>query len=223
MSRTLRVDAGGEIYHCLNRAVGRQAIFHTDEDYRLFENILQEVVDITGMRILAYAIMPNHFHLVLHPKNDGDLSEFMKRITVTHTQRYRVATKTVGEGSVYQGRYKSFIIQNGSHLFTVLRYVERNPLAAKLTRDPLEWRYSSVYRRYRGNEEEKRLLYPWVCDEPMDYLEVLKNPLSAKEVDKIELSERKGLPLGDSEHVLSLVEKYGLASTTRGKRRPKKG
>jgi putative transposase len=222
MSRTLRVDVGGEIYHCLNRAVGRQTIFHTDKDYQLFEKILQEVVDITGMRILAYAIMPNHFHLVLHPRNDGDLSEFMKRITVTHTQRYRVATKTVGEGSVYQGRYKSFIIQNGGHLFTVLRYVERNPFAANLTKDPLEWKYSSVYRRYRGSSEEKKLLCQWICEEPDDYLEVLRNPLSAREVEKIELSEQKGVSFGDMEHVLTLVKKYGLGSTMRGKGRPKK-
>ncbi len=221
MPRRLRIDVGNEIYHCLNRAVGRQTIFKNDKDYQLFENILQEVVDITEMRILAYSIMPNHFHLILHPRNDGDLSEFMKRLTVTHTQRYRVATKTVGQGAVYQGRYKSFITQDDKHLFTVLRYVERNPLTAQLVNNPLEWRFGSVYRRYKGTLKEKLLLSSWVCKEPENYLELLTQALTPKEIERIELSERKGLPFGDEEHVLTLVEKYSLQSTLREKGRPK--
>ena len=221
MPRPLRIDVGNEIYHCLNRAVGRQAIFKGDKDYELFEKILQEVVDITEMRILAYSIMPNHFHLILHPRNDGDLSEFMKRLTVTHTQRYRVATKTVGQGAVYQGRYKSFITQDDKHLLTVLRYVERNPLTAQLVDNPLEWRFGSVYRRYKGTFKEKQLLSPWVCKEPENYLEILTQALTLKEIERIELSERKGLPFGDEEHVLKMVEKYNLQSTLREKGRPK--
>jgi len=222
MPRQLRVDIGGEVYHCVNRAVGRQTIFKEDKDYRLFELILQEVVDSTNMRILAYCIMPNHFHLVLYPENDGDLSDFMKRITVTHTQRYRVATQTVGEGPLYQGRYKSFIVQNDTYLFTALRYVERNPVTAKLVKDPLGWKYGSVYRRYKGTADDKRLLFPWVCDEPEDYLQLLAQPLTAREIEKIARSEMKGTPLGDDNYILTTVGKYGLCSTMREKGRPKK-
>ncbi len=222
MARSLRIDTGGEIYHCINRAVGRQTIFKEDKDYRLFENTLQEVVDVTGMRILAYSIMPNHFHLVLYPESDGDLSEFMKRLTGAHTQRYRVATRTVGEGPLYQGRYKSFIIQDDSHLFTVLRYVERNPLTAGLVKEPLSWKYGSVYRRYNGTEKEKQLLSPWICDEPNNYLQALSQSLTVKEIEKIKRSETKGVPFGDSEYVLSIVEKYGVSSILREKGRPRK-
>lgn len=222
MPRPLRIDVGGELYHCINRAVGRQTIFKDEKDFRLFEEILQEVVDGTDMRILAYCIMPNHFHLVLFPRNDGELSDFMKRITVTHTQRYRVATNTVGEGPIYQGRYKSFIIKNDQHLLTVLRYVERNPLTAQLVRDPLEWNYGSVYRRYKGTPKEKRLLYPWVFEEPKDYLSLLAQPLTPKEIEKIERSETKGVPFGDDGYVIEMVEKYGINSTLRGRGRPRK-
>ena len=222
MTRSLRVDIGGEIYHCINRAVGRQTIFKENKDYKLFESILQEVVDITGMRILAYSIMPNHFHLVLYPENNGDLSDFMKRITVTHTQRYRANTQTVGEGPLYQGRYKSFLIQNDNHLLTVLRYVERNPLTANLTQDVLSWEYGSVYRRYKGTSKEKKLLFPWVCGEPKDYIKFLTQPITVKEMGKIELSETKGVPFGDDEYILDKVKKYNLGSTLRGKGRPRK-
>ncbi len=221
MPRPLRVNQGKEIYHCLNRVVGKQTIFHNDRDYRLFEKILQEVADVTDMRILAYSVMPNHFHLVLHPQNDGDLSEFMKRLTVTHTQRYRSATDTVGQGAVYQGRFKSFIIQDDHHLFTVLRYVERNPLTAKLVKHPLDWRYGSVFRRYMGTDKEKQLLSPWVNNEPSNYIEILTQALTPKEIERIEQSEKKGVPYGDEEFVLNTVEKYNLHSTLRGKGRPK--
>ena len=222
MSRPLRIDTGGEIYHCLNRTVGKQAIFYNDKDYQLFEKILQETVDVTGMCIFAYSIMPNHFHLVLHPKEDGDLSNFMKRLTVAHTQRYRIKTKTIGDGPVYQGRYKSFIIQNDKHLFTVLRYVERNPFTAKLVKDPIEWKYSSLYRRHKGISQEKQLLSPWVCNEPNNYLKLLTQPLTLKETEKIKQSEKKGIPFGDNEYMLTLVEKYNLQSILRGRGRPKK-
>lgn len=146
----------------------------------------------------------------------------MKRLTVTHTQRYRFLTKTVGEGPVYQGRYKSFIIQDDNHLFTVLRYVERNPLTANLIKEPLEWRYSSIYRRYKGTTDEQKLLSNWPIDEPKKYLDILKTPLTSKETEKLERSEQKGVPYGDDEYILTTVEQYGLESTLRGRGRPKK-
>ncbi len=221
MPRANRIDVGNEVFHCLNRTVGKQKIFLKDKDYQAFERILEEVTDITGMRILAYCIMPNHFHLVLYPEQNGDLSNFMKRLTITHTQRYRVATNTVGEGPVYQGRYKSFIIQDDAHLFTVLRYIERNPLTANLIKEPLDWKYSSLYRRYKGNEKQKQLLTPWMVEEPRDYLDILKNPLTPNELEKLERSENRGVPYGDEEYVLNKVEKYSLQSTVRPKGRPK--
>jgi putative transposase len=172
MARVPRVDVGGEMYHCLNRSVGKQQIFNDVSDYKLFEDILEEVNEITSVDILAYTIMPNHFHLVLQPRQDGDLSDFMKRLTVTHTQRHRVKTKTVGTGPVYQGRYKSFLIQEEIHLLTVLRYVERNPLTAQLVSRADEWEYGSIYRRHHGTPEAKKLLTPWPVPEPEDYIQL---------------------------------------------------
>jgi putative transposase len=221
MSRSLRVDVGGEYYHCLNRAVGRQQIFHDDSDYQLFETILEEVSDITNVDILAYVVMPNHWHLVLRPAADGELSDFMKRLTVTHTQRYRVKTKTVGEGPVYQGRYKSFLIQEDKHLLTVLRYVERNPIAAKLVADPMEWKYSSLYHRYEGTADEKHLLASWPATETADYRSSIAMPLSPREFEKLSLSKEKGVPYGNDGFVMDMVERHNLQSTLRGRGRPK--
>ena len=90
MPRLARIDIGGEIYHVINRANGRMQIFNNNKDYQLFEKFLLDAKELTDMRILAYAIMPNHWHLVLHPKNDGDLGVFMHRLTNAHTRQVHV-------------------------------------------------------------------------------------------------------------------------------------
>jgi putative transposase len=76
--------------------------------------------------------MPNHWHLVLWPRKKGELSEFMRWLTVTHTQRWHASHRTSGTGPLYQGRFKSFPIEDDDHLLAVVRYVERNALRAKL-------------------------------------------------------------------------------------------
>lgn len=197
MARRLRIDVGGEFYHCLNRGVGKRKLFFKPADYQLFEQTLQQLVEITKIRLLAYVLMPNHFHLVLHTRKDGDLSDFMKRLTMIHTQTYRFMTDTIGQGPIYQGRYKSFIIQDENYLRNVLRYVERNPLSANLVKDPLQWKYSSLYRRYRGTTKQNRFLTEWTFKEPENYLELIKEPLSNKEFERIKIAELKDLPYGD--------------------------
>jgi REP element-mobilizing transposase RayT len=117
MPRRLRCTTGGCAYHVLNRAVDRGALFHKDGDCAAFETVLRQAKEWRPVRLLAYTLMPNHWHLVLWPKRDGDLSEFLRWLTVTHTQRYRAHTHSEGAGPVYQGRFKSFPIQEDEHLF----------------------------------------------------------------------------------------------------------
>jgi len=111
MPRRLRVSSGGFAYHVLNRAVARERIFRTARDYEAFERVLREAKERLPMRLLAWCVMPNHWHLVLWPRGDGDLSEFMRWLSVTHTQRWHAAHHTSGTGPLYQGRFKSFPIQ----------------------------------------------------------------------------------------------------------------
>ena len=98
MPRRLRVSSGGFAYHVLNRAVARQRIFRTAKDYEAFERVLGEAKERLPMRLLAWCVMPNHWHLVLWPRGDGDLSEFMRWLSVTHTQRWHAAHHTSGTG-----------------------------------------------------------------------------------------------------------------------------
>ncbi len=134
MPRIARNAPGGLVYHVLNRANGRLRLFKKDGDYLAFEQVLLLAHRRAPIRILDYCLMPNHWHLVLWPRRDGELTLFMRWLTLTHAQRWKHAHNAVGHGHLYQGRFKSFPIQQDEHLLTVLRYVERNPLRAKLAR-----------------------------------------------------------------------------------------
>src|SRR5918995_4788218 len=132
MPRRPRLATGGLAYHVLNRRIGRLPLFEKPADYRAFETILHEAHQQTAVRIAAYCLMPNHWHLLLWPRSDGELSEVMRWITVTHTQRWHAHRHSAGTGPVYEGRFKSFPVQTDEHFITVARYVERNAVRAKL-------------------------------------------------------------------------------------------
>ena len=130
MPRAKRITPGGYVYHALNRGVGRMTIFNKAEDYRAFTQVLVETCSRKpGVELLAYCLMPNHWHLLLRPKRGGDLSEFMRLLTVTHTQRYHAHYQTQGTGPVYQGRFKSFPIQDEDHTGDPIRSQARQKQA----------------------------------------------------------------------------------------------
>lgn len=111
------------MYHALNRAVGHVTLFDKTGDYLAFERVLEEAREQVPMRLLAFCVMPNRWHLVVWPIGDGDLSEYMRWLTVTQTQRWHAAHDMSGTGALYQGRFKSFPVQADEHFLTVCRYV----------------------------------------------------------------------------------------------------
>ena len=223
MPRSLRTDIAGQVYHVLNRANARVQIFDDKKDYQQFEQILEEAIERYDMRLLAYSVMPNHWHLVLYPKQDGDLSGFMSWLTNTHTRRWHITKNTVGEGHLYQGRYKSFICQKDSHFLILARYVERNAKQARLVKKAEDWQWSSVWRRENGTAKQKGLLSKWPVDSPKRYLSWLNKPQSEKEEKAIELATKKGSPFGGDSWLRRTVEKFNLESTLRFPGRPKNG
>lgn len=222
MPRAPRTDVGEEVYHVINRANGRLQIFNTEKDYELFESLLLEAKEMTGMRILAYTIMPNHWHLVLHPKNDGDLSTFMHWLTTTHTRQVHTKTDTIGGGHLYQGRYKSFLVESGTHLLTLIKYVERNAPRAKLTKKCEDWQWGSVWRRTRGTKQQKSLLAPSPEPLPHKYLSWINTPDREDDILDLRQSIKKGVPYGQGIWVESMIKQHNLESTTRGRGRPRK-
>ncbi len=223
MPRITRTDVGEEIYHILNRANARVQIFDNEQDYQIFENILEEAVERFDMRLLSYCIMPNHWHLVLLPKRDGELARFVGWLSNTHTRRWHTSKKTVGEGHLYQGRYKSFICQNDNHFFTLVRYVERNAKKANLCKFDEDWQWSSLYRREKGTVEQKKILSRWPIDIPNDYLSLVNQDQDIGEEKIIENSIAKSNPYGDVKWTIKIAKSFGLEQTLRSVGRPRNG
>lgn len=161
MGRPKRAADGGLIYHVLNRANARMTIFKKEGDYEAFERVLEEAVERTQTRLLAYCVMPNHWHLVVWPREDGELSRFTGWLTLTHTQRWHAHRHSTGSGHVYQGRFKSFPVQEDDHFYAVCRYVERNALRANLVERAEAWRWGSLHRWKRGTAKQKSWLATW--------------------------------------------------------------
>ena len=223
MPRPERTDYGGYVYHVLNRANARVQIFDSDDDYRVFEDVLADAIDRVGMRLLSYCLMPNHWHLVVYPRKDGDLARCLHWLTMTHTQRWHVAHNTVGQGHLYQGRYKSFLCQTDAHFLQLVRYVERNARRANLVMRAEDWQWSSVWRRERGTAEQRAMLSPWSVDPPRHYIHWLNEPQSAAEEEAIGRSIQRGNPFGSDLWTERMVRRFGLQATLQTRGRPKKG
>lgn len=147
----------------------------------------------------------------------------MSWLTNTHTRRWHVSKDTVGQGHLYQGRYKSFICEQDRYLLTVLRYVERNAKTANLVRKAEDWKWSSIWRREHGTIQQKKLLCDWPITFPKDYLTLFNESQTATEVEKLEKSEEKSVPFGGDNWVNRIVTKYNMEQVLRVVGRPKKG
>jgi putative transposase len=144
MPRTKRICPAGEVFHILNRSVARLTLFAKPGDYDAFGQVLREMQQRVPLPIFAMVVMPNHWHFVVRPQSDDQVSEFFRRLTVTHTLRWHAHDRTGGTGHLYQGRFKSFAIQDDGHWLSVIRYVERSPLRASLVDVAEDWRWSSA-------------------------------------------------------------------------------
>jgi len=223
MARQPRIDLAGYTYHVINRASGRVPIFRKHADYTQFEEVLEEAVERTDMGIAAYCIMPNHFHFALQPKNDGDVQAFMGWLTKTQTLRWHASHGTIGHGHLYQGRYKSFIVNTDEYYLTLMRYIEQNPLRAHLVNRTEEWKWGSAYRRYHGTAEQKHILDTWRVSEPAAYQKEL-NVLQKEDIlSEVRNAITKGVPLGGASWRAELIDSLGLGYTMRGVGRPKNG
>jgi putative transposase len=222
MPRRPRKSTGGIVYHVLNRAVGKLRLFEQDDDYAAFERVLEEACERSLTRLLSFCLMPNHWHLLIWPREDGELSEMMRWLTVTHTQRWHAHYHSSGTGPIYQGRFKSFPVQSDEHFITVARYVERNALQANLVERAQDWRWSSMWRRRQADKALAGILSEWPVSRPSDWTRRVNRPMTEKERAAVRKSIQRGRPFGDECWTKEMARELSLESTLRPRGRPRK-
>ena len=195
-------------------------LFHNSQDYTAVQQLLFEVRAAINVRLLSYCIMPNHWHLILWPRNSTEMSHFLQTFTGTHAQRWRTAHSSTGCGAVYQGRYKAFPIQSGDYFLNACRYVERNPVRANLVHRAEEWRWSSCW--LHQHEPSDKAMHPWPIPRPDNWLSLVNKTENSTELHDIRCAVSRGLPLGDSKWVAETAKAMGIESHLRRPGRPPK-
>lgn len=151
MPRTARNIADGGLYHLINRGNGQQEIFLKKEDYQAFFTLLLQMSQTYNVQLLAWCLMSNHYHLVVKPERAEHLSQGMHWFQSTHVRRYH--RHYGSSGHLWQGRYKSFVIDGDEHLLAVIRYVEANPVRAGMVNSAVDWPWSSHHQRVGTGSE----------------------------------------------------------------------
>jgi len=219
MARTARASVGGVCYHVLNRGNAGTSVYRNEEDYRAFVVLIDRACQRLPMRVLAYCLMPNHFHLVVWPHSDGDLSRWMQWLLTSHVRRHHKRHGT--DGHVWQGRFKAFPIQQDSHLLAALRYVEGNPLRAGLVGQAEGWLWSSL--RWWTSERRPAFLNAGPVDRGDNWPAQVNAPGTLAELEALRMSVKRGAPLGDALWARQTAHRLGLDSTLNPRGRPRKG
>ncbi len=197
-------------------------MFRKEDDFKAFQRVMIEAHERQPIRIVSHCVLSNHWHFVVWPEQDGQLTDFFRWLAHTHAMRSRVSHRTVGYGPLYQGRFKSFPVQCDDHLLSLLRYVERDPLSAGLVERAELWRWSSLWSRARGDNAVKALLSPWPVERPTNWTVRVNSPLTARELDRVRVSLARGRPYGADDWVMQTVSQLGLQQTVRPEGRPRK-
>jgi len=217
MPRVRRGLADGFYYHIINRGNGRQEVFPKDQDYRPFLKLVFESLQRYPVRLHAYCLMANHFHLLVSPDKAEDLSKWMQWLMTSLVRRYHKHFGT--SGHVWQGRFKSFIVQEDSHLVTVARYIEGNPVRAGIVSSAAGWRWSSHNDRIN---ELRSTLSQLPIALPDEWTKYVDEPLTTTELEKLRKSVNRQAPYGEEEWQESISVVFGLGSTMQPRGRPRK-
>jgi len=208
--------AGGH-YHVISRGNNRATVFHSHGDYAAFVGVIREALLRVDVSILAFCLMPNHFHMVLSQRAANDISRWLHWLLTTFGHRYHVHHGSCGR--LWQGRFKAFPIEQDAHLLTVMRYVERNALRAGLARRAENWPWSSLACR---EQPADRLLSPPPLPLPRNWLMRVNQPQSAEELAALRESVNRQRPFGSESWAAEAVEQLGLQSSSRRRGRPRK-
>jgi putative transposase len=219
MPRVARALADEQVYHIINRGNRRDDIFHDEFDFTKMLELLQSAKEKFDIKIYAYCLMSNHYHLVVYTKYAQSLSVCMQWLGTSYVRYYNKCYKI--SGHLWQGRYKSFIVQEDNYLLMLMKYVEANPKRAKMVKDASEYRYSSLKARLSDNR--LALLDDAPIDIPKEWIDFVNEAQAKSDLDIIRNSISRQAPLGDEAWQYEVAKKHGLEGSLKPLGRPKKG
>ena len=197
MPRRARKIPSQQPLHVCNRSAGQITIYHSVADYIRFEICLKEMLEKFPLRLFAFCIMPNHYHLLMEGDSGQDVIKALHWLGTTHAVRLRRDTASMGRGAVYQNRFRAYPVQRNGVFYRVAHYIERNPVDANLCRSPEEWLWSSASLR----RSDGPTLAEWPMSKPGNWLETVRKPLEQVMREKIQNHESLQRPLGDPDWV----------------------
>ncbi len=205
MARLPRIALAGLPYHVTQRGNRRQPVFFCDEDYRTYLALLQEASQRWQLHIWAYCLMTNHVHLVVWPQHDQSLT---KAISETHRRYTRHINFREGwRGYLWQGRFGSVPLDD-QHLIAAMRYVERNPVAAKLVNSAADYPWSSA-KAHAFGIADPLLSACFLTEQIPNWTEFLTDADEPALVRRLELQARTGRPYGDTDFLEKLEQTIG--------------
>jgi putative transposase len=217
----------GLVYHAMNRGNNRDRVFFDDGDFRAWLRALSQTQLRYPFDLFGYALMSNHFHLLLRPQAGQSISRILQSLTVAHTWRYHRRHRSVGH--VWQGRFKSPVIQDDEHLLTVLRYVEADPLRAGMVTDLKDYPWTSYAAHGLGQAAALLSETPaWSrlgATEPArqaSWQRWVHEPLTERELGALRRSVTSERPLGSESWAKRVDQQLGLALAPKPRGRPPK-
>lgn len=191
MPRPRRYSPPDSVLHVINRGNDRKLLFAAPSAYEDFLAILGKARERCGLRLLAYCLMPNHWHLLVWPRTGTDVPSFCHWVTTVHAIRHRRDTRSIGHGHLYQDRYHSFAIESESRYYQVIRYIEANPVRAGLASLAEDWPWSSLTERTRRH---RRLLDPGPLPLPQGWTATVNESLPADVLEDLRARCRRTKP-----------------------------
>ena len=209
MSRSLRIEFKGALYHILSRGNDRRDIFSGDDDYKVFLSVLEEMSERFEVDIFAYVLMSNHYHLLIRTNQDN-LSKSMQWLGTTYTRRFNL--KHFRSGHLFQGRFKSILVQNDAYLTQLSCYIHRNPLRAGLVNRLADYHWSS-YRTYAYKASPTKWLNKDLIlsqcngeDSYKAYREMVQK--YSEEESKVFENLRHGIVIGTKQYLNKITQKH---------------
>ncbi|SDE16514.1 putative transposase [Massilia sp. PDC64] len=212
MARQPRLILPNQPHHILQRGNDNQVIFRDDEDYRRFLEFLRESAKFYRVAIHAYVLMPNHLHVLATPSDEDGLAAMMQKVGRLYVPWFN--NKYGRSGTLFQGRFRTSVIDADAYFLACIRYIELNPLRNQLAFDPLDYPWSS-YAHHAGVRPDPLITdhakYWELGNTPFQreaaYIELARQGMSGQELDTINAAVLKGAPLGSHAFKVELEHK----------------